>query len=417
MKNSAPALVTLAVLSLPVVAHAAEGNIFLRQRNVLVGERVPKGYETAGIRLGAFTLSPAVEAGLSYNDNIFYNNARKVSDNIVSLAPSAILSSGWSRHALMASFRSEYQDFTKHSSENTFVWTLAGAGRLDYGAYNNLNFSVDYGQNYQPRYDPVAPQSVKKPIKFDAFNAQVGTDYIINRLKLTGLVHYSKFEYADALSLAGVVLPQNQRDYNRVSYTGRAEYAFSPNTSAYLLYSGNRQAYDLNGPDRNSHGHNVAIGASFDLPDLVTGEVQLGYVKQLYTSSRFKPSQGSEFNAKVSYFLTPLTMIVVQTGRDLRESPDPVASGVFTTSSSVEIDHELLRTLVLTANYTRIDDRYNGVDRRYKRDQFLLGAKYLVSPNIYLKATLQSNKLRSSGVNTNEPYDDQMVKVAITFKD
>lgn len=414
LKHSMQALATLAVIASPQVAKAAD-NLFLRQRTVLVWDRVPKGYEAQSLRLGAFTVSPQLTVDVSRNDNIFYDNTRKVADTIVGVAPEVVVSSNWGRHQLRAMASARHESFADNDSENVTTWTLAGDGRLDIGAADNLDFSVDVGRNYQPRFDPIAPQSVAEPVKFNAFNARLGGTKIANRLKFTGNLLYSSYDYDNAVTVAGTILPQKQRNYNRSTIVGRAEYALTPDVSMYVTYAGNKVAYE-NVVGRDSDGYEAAVGASFDLPDRLTGEIQVGHLRQKYQSPQFRPSEGDEFTAKVSWLVTPLTVVTVQTGRELRESPDPVASGIFTTSSTVRVDHELLRTLVLTAAYTTIRDDYNGVERKYDRKRASFGARYLVSPNIALTGTIQGEKLRSEGVSPSRAYDDTSVRIGIVFK-
>ena len=62
-----------------------------------------EGYQPNGMRLGSWTLLPAVETAAEWHDNVYYTNTDQVRDTIYHIRPKASLVSGWSRHALTVS--------------------------------------------------------------------------------------------------------------------------------------------------------------------------------------------------------------------------------------------------------------------------------------------------------------------------
>lgn len=413
---AASPLLLAALFAVPAVGDPAV-SYFNRNHTPEAGERVPQGYDVLGIHAGGFTLYPAVDVSAGSNSNIYYDDTRKVSDTVGGIAPSLRLNSNWGRHALSASLTGDYDAYAGHASENTFAWDAAAGGRYDVGAFSNINFGADFAHNYQSRSDPSSPRNAAKPIQYDAATARLGTVVEFNRLRLTGSLDYQKLDYANGRDLSGNVLAQDDRDYTRTGYTARGDYALSPFVSLYLTYGYNKRDYAHSAVvNRDSHGYTAAVGASFDLADLVNGEVQYGYLEQSYKNPAFKRSSGGTLKTRVSWYPTRLTTVTVRTNREVGETPDISASGILTTSAAVEVNHELLRTLVLTAGYGRIDDRYNGIDRRDKRSNITLKANYLISPTLAVKTTYTHSNLTSEGAAAIHPYKDDALVVALSLK-
>ena len=118
----------------------------------------------------------------------------------------------------------------------------------------------------------------------------------------------------------------------------------------------------------------------------------------------------------MSWYPTRLTTVTLRTNKDVGETPDISASGILTTSSSVEVNHELLRTLVLNGSYGRIDDRYNGVDRHDHRSTVGVKATYLVSPSVAVKVSFTHADLKSQGAAAIHPYKDNAVMVGLSLR-
>jgi uncharacterized protein (PEP-CTERM system associated) len=70
--------------------------------------------------------------------------------------------------------------------------------------------------------------------------------------------------------------------------------------------------------------------------------------------------------------------------RDIAETIVENTAGILETGGSVEVDHELLRNLLLNARLAARDDDFKGTSRNDDYLRFGLGAKYLMNRNLYL---------------------------------
>lgn len=408
----------LCLMVAPVMAHA-DTSLFARDRNAPVGTRIPASYEPLGINIGAFNLRPLVEFGLEANDNVLYSNTNTKSSAIFSVAPSFTLNSNWGRHALSAALGTTYSNYTSASSENTLEANASVGGRYDIQGDSNLFAGANISQNYEPRYDPFFPldptkrlNEAAKPIKYNTTFTNAGFVAVANRLRFKGEADYTKFDYFDVKSINGSMIDQDYRDYASVELSGRVDYAVSPDTSVYVVYTGNHRDYRVDNT-RNSHGYDYGLGASFDLTSLVTGEVQYGYLHQTYKNPLFKPTKGPSFAGKVQYFPTRLMTITLKTAKAVEETPQLTASGYLDTDTFIGVDHELLRTLILSASYDHTSDKYEGIDRHDKRGVLSLGGHYFLSRNLTLKAYYSHSEFKSVGTASYPGYKDNALRVSL----
>ncbi|WP_443749075.1 outer membrane beta-barrel protein [Asticcacaulis solisilvae] len=362
-------------------------------------------------------MSPTLGIGAEANDNIYYTSQGKTHDMIYSVAPAISVSSDWSRHAVTAKINTQYNSFASHSEENTFFWDVGVGGRLDIHGHSFASAGYDFSQSFEPRYSPNSLTSSfakdpAKPIKFDVnqFNSNLHLEG--NRLLVTLGADYANFNYFDVRANDGTMIDQDVRDYHWWNWTTRADYAVSPDTSIYLTYVGNDRKYRVS-DTHDSHGYMVGIGASFDLTNLVRGDFSVGSLKQTYKNGIYKPITGTAFNANIQYFPTELTTVSFNANTSVQETPDQLASGYLQSGTGLQVDHELLRDLRLFAGTNFTEDKYKGEDRKDSIHGISLGANYLFSRNLNLRAAYQYNKLSSRGSASIRSYEDNVFSVTL----
>jgi hypothetical protein len=413
MKYGASLLV-LATTLLATHSVQAQDTNFSRDRNIAAGDRIPTEYEPRGLRWGAFDVAPSLNVDLNSNDNIYYSDVDQQSDTYVVLTPQVRISSDWGRHQLTALVRGSSTSYSDHDSENTSTFEASVAGRLDVHGHSNLFGDVDFSKNYEPRYDPSNDASLAEPVEYDTKRADAGFVAEGNRLRFTGSVGLTDYDYKSALNGDGVLINQDSRDYKNFVYMGRADYALSPDTAFYVVYTGNNRDYDQKSlTDKSSDGYDAAVGASFDLTNLVRGEVQVGYLKQEYDN--YGEVNGASFLANVDYYPTQLVTVTASASRSVQETWLLQASGYTESTVDVGVKYELLRTLLLSGSVGYSTDDFNGITREDKVTRLNLGAKYLVNRNVVLRAGYTYRKNDSTGLYA-VPYTDNAFSVSLSLQ-
>ncbi len=406
-----------------VVATDTASN-FARDRNVSVRERPRPGYDALGIRTGAFLIYPRLDANVYYDDNIYATPSDTTSDVVYQIEPQVTVSSNWNRNALSLFAGSVISRYGDHGTENTDTYQVGGNGRLDVVRGTSLSGGGDYQYLAEPRTSPTAPTAAAKPVRYDLGEFNVGGVSELNRLRLVLRVNYQNYNYMNTVTTGGAPLIQNTRDRDQWAETVRAEYAISPDTAVYVAGILNQVNYKLVTPSftgaapfqRNSTGYTAAVGANFDLTNVIRGEVQVGYLTQSYNDPRFKDTGSVALSAAVDWFPTQMTTVNITANRNVQEAVVVGSSGFVATNVGVRIDHELLRNIILTAQGGYGRDDYRGVDRKDDLYNAGLSATYFMNHNIGFTAGYSYQSLNSKGTDANPNYRDNRVTGTITLQ-
>jgi hypothetical protein len=373
-------------------------------------------YDAQGLTWGAFTVLPRMMTTVDFNDNVYASPA-KTSDKILQFMPEVAIKSDWSRHALEGDARVTVNRHETQGSENTTDSMLHGFGRLDIGDASNIHADVQYKSLTEPRYSTYATQALREPVRYRNGELSVGGIWTFNRLRLVGDVSVSDYRYDNNVDSTGSFVLEQIQDRTEWTESGRLEYGYSVDTALFLAASLNQRSYRLRPPisyfDRDSNGLIVAVGTRLSLTHLLRGEFQVGYLNQNYASSVFRSVSGLSVDGQVSFFVTPLTTVVLKANRSVGDAADPRSSGYVTTNGSVEVDHELLRNIILMAQTSYATDHYQGIDRNDGRRSFQIGGSYLLNRSMSIGLHYNHIGVTSSGVDRLNVY--QVNRVLLTL--
>jgi hypothetical protein len=386
--------------------------LFARDRNVSVEQRPRPEYAPIALRAGSFYVLPSITGTIDGNDNIYATSSNETSDTIFRVNPAIAAKSNWNRHALSMFANLNSSFYSDHDQENTTDYLLGFDGRLDVRHDLGLAGGASYERDTEPR-SQTATQTVvngliAKPIRYDVGRAYVEGTYATNRYRFSGRVSVDDYTYDNAHTTGGAIVYQRDRDHTIVSEGARVEYALVPDTSFFALVTLNQRSFHnpaLGEVLRDSTGYNLQVGANFDLTHLIRGEVAIGYLNQDYDSSVFHKSSGLSFNGKVQWFPTQLTTVTFTGSRSADDAGIPGVGGYTSTNIGAQIDHELLRNVILNAGAAYGYDDYNGYDRSDKRTNVYAGAKYLVNRAVTLNLTFNHYNQDSSGLHKAASYD------------
>jgi hypothetical protein len=372
-------------LALPTEARSN----FARDRNVGVRQRPHEGYEARGLRTGAFLVYPKISATVERNDNI-YAAARNEQDDVIwRVMPEIAATSDWSRHSLSAYARAalnRYQDF---GTEDTDDYGAGVNGRLDILRGANIAGGLDYARLTEPRTSPNSPTAALEPVRYDLTSARIQGQREFNRLRLSARYGFQQFEYKSPARTGGGIVDQSFRDRDVNILSGRADYAVSPDTALFFEVSGNKRDYrtrPAGGLNRDSDGMQALVGANFELGALTRGEVAVGYISQKFDDPALRKINGYGARAEVEWFPTQLTTVTVTGSRTVEDSAAPNAGAYLSSNIGAQVDHELLRNVILTAQASYGRDDYDVINRRDNRVNASVAATYLINRTLGLTA-------------------------------
>jgi hypothetical protein len=394
----------------------AESN-FARDRNVSVRQRPHEGYEALGLPVGTFTAFPKVSVTAEHNDNIYGASTNETDDLIWRVQPEVSLISGWSRHSLQGYARATLNRYQDNGSEDTDDYSVGASGRLDVTRSTQITASTDWARLTEPRTSSSTPQASAAPIQYDLASANVGASHEFNRLRVSGRYDLREYDYEDGRTAAGAVIEQDDRDRTIHAVVARADYAVSPATALFVELSRNWREYDLSPPAvalaRDSEGTQALVGANFELGALMRGEVGVGYITQEYDDPSFDELEGLGARAQVEWFPTQLTTVSLTGSRTVEDSGIPGSSGYLSTNLGAQVDHELMRNVILTGQVSYGQDEYEGVDRDDDRLNIGVGGTYLL--NRYAGVTVAYSYFDQTSGGANGGNDFKVNKLGATL--
>ncbi|WP_116090386.1 outer membrane beta-barrel protein [Sphingomonas crusticola] len=363
-----------------------------------------RALEPVGARFGSFTLFPKLETQLMYNDNI-YALQNKTDDFIARISPQADLRGdfGTVTTALRAAV-DRYQYFD-NTSENRTDWSLGGNAQAEARRGLFIYGAGGYSKAHEDRGDPNASYTDRDPTKYNLTEAGAGISSDITRLSYGLDASYRKYNFADNRQISGAIVNNDDRDRSVSRIAGRVGLELSPGYRVLARGSYQKIGYDLNfddaGYNRDSKEVRGTLGVQFELTRLLQGEVFAGYLNRTYKDPRFSDISAPVFGTSLTWLPTPLATVRLNIDRTVQETVVAGFRGFVSTSGSLSIDYEVLRTLILTADVRYGHDDYRGsrlVPTTRNDDNYgaSVGGRYLFNRNLYGGITYDWSKKSSS---------------------
>lgn len=388
-------------------------------RYVAVRDRVVPGYEARGIPVGSFTLSPSLGITGAYNDNVFTLPDHKVGDTYVRLTPAAQLQSNWSRRSLTLSAEGQIDRYARHTSENEEDVDLSAYGIQQLGDSTRVRLIGRFRDARESRESENAFALTRRPVRYQTTTGGIGVSQRFARALLSAEAGITRSNYFDARLTDGAPIDQDYRDSDLKRVRLRGEVLQSPSLAYFVQGTYDRTDYRLKstaGQERNSNAYEILGGIRFELPILARGEIGVGYVHSDYRGARFRSFSGIAVNSKVLFFPTPLTTVTLTAQRSVEDAGIPDSSGYTLLSGGVQVDHELLRSLILSTNAQYERDSFNGIDRRDRRVGFGVSADYKLNRAFSLRLGYDRLDLSSSGVDRYKAFTRNRVLVTLGLR-
>ncbi len=353
----------------------------------------PADFEAPGARLGSFVFLPGADLAWVHNDNVFYTPDAPQSDSVYHVRPYASLASDWNRHSVAVQAFGDiarYQSFSENDYED---WALRADGRLDVRERSWFSADISYYHLHEDRRSPDAGAPAT-PTEFDYGGWGLGYDHVFNRLKVGAYYNWNAFDYDNNVTADGEFIDNSTRDREQNRITLRGDYQIGPETAVFASYGYNTIDYDEpldeTGLSRNSDGQNLQLGMTWDMSDLLTGDVSVGYSRQSYDAAGFEDVSGWSLGAGLTWQPTALTTISLRAAGSPQETSQSGTSGYFSRLYSIRLQQELHPRLLFNARAAVTDNDYANPglsDTELASTQvrrFDIGMSYLFNRNLSL---------------------------------
>lgn len=367
----------------------------------IIKENQMSEYAPHGIRTGTFIVLPKMDFINQYDTNIYKYDKRlrenaEVDSYVAHFKPGFGLASDWSRHALNLKFDTDFTQYASQGNQNDYqdIFTRLD-GRLDVFRDSHLNTAFSYNSIHEDRGSP-DQISGNGPTFYDTKNIDAFYTHKFNRASIKGGVEAVRYDYQDLLTLQNTVLAMSTRNHWEYAPSIKLAYEIQPEYEVFVkviykeadydtavLSSGDGIAYN-----RNSSGYNALAGLAFDLTGLVTGDMSVGYLQRSYEDTSLPNISGINGFINLKWRPTALTTVNGKVSHDIGETTQAGVAGVLTTGVTLNIEHELMRNVILTAGGGFSNNDYQGfvapylMNRNDKNYGGSVGAKYLLNRNL-----------------------------------
>ncbi|MBI1778230.1 MAG: outer membrane beta-barrel protein [Proteobacteria bacterium] len=385
------------------------------QRGETVTTRARPDFDPLGVRVGSARLFTTLGLQETYDNNIFAISSAPKGDFITSIDPSMDLRSDWNNHALSFHADSHLARYARYTNENVADVALAANGRLDILRDARILGDAGYRLAHEPRFSPEDVGALR-PTEYSDWSGKLTGEKEFSRVSLQLTSAVDRFQYQNGRTAAGAVVNQSLRNRDETQLTLRTGYELAPLRQIYLLTGYNwrdyRSTVDAGGFNRNSTGYTAAVGTRYDVTGILFADLFVGYRHQDYRDIRLAPASGPTGGAKLTWNLSGLTTLTGELSRDVQETSVAAASSYFATRSLIAADHELLRNLLLNANFGYELDSFQGINRADSYYLAGIGAKYLLNRNLSLSGAY-GYRSRSSNA-TGIGFDDHSILLRLT---
>lgn len=390
-----------------------------RGHNVSVTERDKPELAPQGVPFGALRLYPSLTVGGAYSSNVYGATNGKIDDVALLASPAIELRSDWSRHSLRIRASGDFRRFANQTIRNEDGYIVSTEGTVDIVGESQLYGFASIQRAYEAQYSGSFPSNSASTVPVTRITGIMRGTFAINRFRLIANLDVNDLNYSDNEALNGAVLDEDYRDRSVIRASARGEYALSPDAAAFIQgsYSDSSYRHALVGqPQRDSREARVLAGFTFDLTDLVRAAIGVGYVHRDYQSSFYPSLSDVAVDARIEYFLTPITTITLGGRRAIEDSIVGPSPGYVATTANAQVDHELLRNLILTLRGGYERDSFKNITRRDRQFRIGGGANYTLFRNLVLEPGVEYIDRNSTGAFQGQSFNEFQAKVKATYR-
>jgi hypothetical protein len=386
-----------------------------------VTQRPRPELDPLGLRYGDFFWFPRAELDEAYNSNIFATPSSTIADFITTLQPSFDLLSSFPRNALNLHGGAAAQFYTSHSGQNTQDGYIGTDGRLDLDPGSALYASAQAAHLHVPRTSTNSPGNAAEPVTYWTYTANAGYRQTGLRLGYQADIAVQNTQYNGVPAIGGGILPQSASDTTISQAALRGSYELVPDYLSYIRVAGNLTDYTHTVPGGvrfNSTGYRADLGLQILPRHILSGEIYAGYLSQIYSASGLGSISGFDAGGRLVYNVTRLTTATF-TGlrRVVPSNPTIGTTGTsyLATIVGANVDHELLRNLLLNGSAGYENDTYLGVSRTDNIFSVGAGFKYLLDRNLYLGGSYSYQQRNSTTAGSSYTQNILMLRLSAQF--
>ncbi len=384
---------------------------FDRDAGVTVLSRLRPLYDEPAVRLGSFRLTPRLDESIGFDSNV-NGFDRGPSSPFVQTSASVSATSDWSRDRIGLQLDVTNVSYISLKNQNRTNINAGVGGGLNIGR-GVLNVGYTHlQQNQQGTSFGAAASSTPITYNVDA----IRSDYSLERgrFNFSPTVDVRHYQFANA-TIQGVSVSQAGAD--RAVYTGglTTRYELSQQRALLLAVQGSTSRYDqttLNLPIRNSETAILLTGIDYQAAGPWRYRLLAGVQFRHYQSAIYADHLAPIAQADVIWTPTGLTTVSGSVRREIEDSQSEATVGFNFTRTSLTVDHELRRNVLLQARGSFLAAEYFDGGGSSKAYTVGTGVTWLLNRRLRLSADY--DYIRQTGTNGNAFVSTASIVPALT---
>ncbi|WP_158600824.1 outer membrane beta-barrel protein [Teichococcus wenyumeiae] len=404
----------IATWSLPAVAQTSLPDVVVRSPTVT--GRLRPDYAPAGVRLGGFRLDGNVDAGVGYSDNLAPTAPERLTGIFLDEALRLSLSSDWTRHAVSVTAS---QATRRHPDAGSLDWTdyqVGLGGRYDIGRASSVSLGYSHIRGHLEVTDfDVQQSTLNRPLPFDSDVFQASGIAAFNRITLGGSAEYRTVRYNGDEAFLPRRTFGDGRDYDRVTGEATAAYSFLPGRDVMMITRVTDISYLHKGlENRDSLTWEVLAGLRYDLTGLWGFRVAVGYRQRDYEDPVLRDRSSPAFEGQLLYLPSPLTTVTLTAQRSIEESTRATNVSYTRTLVRLNVDHELLRNVIVSAELRGERRNYDRPDESVTDAVGILSAQVFFNRRVSMLASYQRYERLQASAGIQE-FDQNLFLLRLRF--
>jgi hypothetical protein len=364
-------------------------------------------YEALGIRLGGFILYPTMTITGGYTTNAAASAGGSAS-TFGTVEPELRLQSDWDRHEFTLTAKGGYERFFDGAAADKPSGSVQATGRIDFADdwTADLGAGVDYSLADIPTGADTAP-ALTESTASAAINGHLG------RATLTVAGNIDRSVYGDA-ALAGAPIDQGDRDNTaygtrlRLGYDGPI---VSPFVEGEIVRREYDRKFDTSSLQRSSTATALRGGIAFDRGPLLTGEIGVGTLREVYDDPSLATIQAFTVDGNLVWSPTELATVTFDASTTINPNTDPASSGSVKHEASLQVDYAWRDNVTLTGTGSISREQFQGTGEDDYTYDAGFGATWKLNRALWLTATYEHEWYVSSDPSQN--YSSDTVKVGL----
>ncbi len=398
------------------VSSPGSGQFFVRDRYTAANARSYQGLDPVPIRVGAFEAQPVLLISARSRSNVLLDDVNEQSDTLIVVRPSISAATTWSRHRIGFDASVTQEEYLDLSDQSATQYGFRGFGQLDVSSNFAVAGSVMTQNLRESRIDIGGTSNPAERVEIDRNTAEANALHSANRLRVRGQVSVSDNDYNDTPLQGGGFIDQDVRDNQETQIGVGAEYAVTRNWALVGAVSHVDRDYDPVPPlsgllDRDISGVTFRAGANFELPVNLRGQVSAQFQDFDPADPALSNIQQTGLNASVQWFPTQLTTARFTASQSVADAGNTNDANAIVTRYGAGVDHELLRSLVLSSGMYFETREFNPSNREDEQTSFNVGATWKMNSNIHVRGGYRFVTQDSLF----DPFDDNVFTLSVRF--